>query len=85
MGGGGGGGTGMNMNLGATGTAALGYARTAVDKLAGRRTREQLEAQVGSLAQSECFFLLFFSPFLPFFSLRCISFFFFFYVVRCDY
>ena len=48
----------MNMNLGSTGTAALGYARTAVDKLAGRRTREQLEAQVGSLAQSEPFIFI---------------------------
>lgn len=53
-----GGGGGARPNLGATGTAALGYALTAVDKLAGRRTRDQLEAQVGSLAQSAYYFLI---------------------------
>ncbi|TFK38727.1 hypothetical protein BDQ12DRAFT_683236 [Crucibulum laeve] len=34
------------------GASALGFALTAVDKVAGRKTREQLENQVGSIAQS---------------------------------
>lgn len=34
-------------------SSALGVALSAVDKLAGRKTRDQLENQVGNLAQSE--------------------------------
>ncbi|KAG2024035.1 hypothetical protein CC2G_001632 [Coprinopsis cinerea AmutBmut pab1-1] len=36
----------------AAGSSALGLAWSAVDKVAGRKTREQLESQVGNLAQS---------------------------------
>lgn len=35
------------------GGSALGLALNAVDKVAGRRTREQLESGVGSFAQCE--------------------------------
>ena len=40
------------------GSSAYGLAVSAVDKVAGRKTREQLENQVESLTQSKLSFLL---------------------------
>jgi hypothetical protein len=40
----------------AAGSSAYGLALSAVDKVAGRKTREQLENQVGNLAQSKLLF-----------------------------
>jgi hypothetical protein len=56
-------GPGFPMTSGA-GSSAYGLALSAVDKVAGRKTREQLENQVGSLAQSKLLFFYFCPVFL---------------------